>query len=41
MLVVCMLKFEMDPLYDWVVSFDDLRNSAPFLDVRLDETDGV
>jgi hypothetical protein len=31
----------MDPRYDWIVSFEDLRRIPPFIDVRLDHLNGV
>jgi len=41
-LVVCTLEFEVDSRYDWiVVPFEDLRYSAPFVEVQLDKSDGV
>jgi hypothetical protein len=40
-LTVCTLEFEIDPRYKWIVSFEDLRRIPPFIDVRLDELDGV
>ena len=42
MLVVCTLKFEMDPRYNWIeVRFEDLRYCPPFVEVRLDKSGGV
>ena len=40
-LIVCTLEFEIDPRYDRIVSFEDLRRIAPFINMRLDELDGV
>jgi hypothetical protein len=31
----------MDPRYDWIVSFEDLRRIPPFIDVRLAELNCV
>jgi hypothetical protein len=41
-LLAATLKFEMDSWYaDWIVSLEDLLCITPFIDVRLDESDGA